>query len=274
LDAQSYTIIGVLPEWFTYPAERVELWLPYASTLSKNELASHEGHQSYVIARLKTGVSAEAATAEVSALQYQLYKANAAKAVCDQANSRPMIDDVVDRAKTPMLVLLGAVGCMLLIACLNVSNLLVARGAARRKEVAIRGALGGSRLTLIREQMTESFLICLLGGGFGVLLSIWATQWLGRNLQNPPRSDPIPIDGFVLLFSFSLVLLCALIAGLLPAIASTGKGLLAVLQDSSRSVGGSKSRAGLRRLLLTAEISLTVTLLVSAGLLFKSFVHL
>ncbi|HEY6972122.1 MAG TPA: ABC transporter permease [Candidatus Angelobacter sp.] len=274
LDSHPYTIIGVLPQWFNYPDPRVQFWVPYASAFPKEQFQSHESHQSYVIARLKSGVSAEAATKEVSTLQYHIHMANPAKAICDEATFRPMIDDVVVKAKTPILVLLGAVGCMLLIACLNVSNLLVARGAARRKEVAIRGALGGSRLTLIREQMTESFIICLLGGALGVLLSFWATQWLAQNWRELPRSSDVHLDSVVVGFSFALICVAALLAGLLPAISSTGKGLLAVLQDSSRAIGGSTSRAGLRRILLTAEIALTVILLVSAGLLFKSFIHL
>jgi predicted permease len=274
LDSTPYTVIGVLPDWFTYPSPRVQLWVPYASTFGPDELAVHDMHATYVIAKLKSGVTAQSATRQVAALQNQIHKANPSRPVAEDVLSRPMIDDVVKEAKTSILVLLGAVGCMLLIACLNVSNLLVARGAARRKEVAIRGALGGSRLTLIREQMTESFLICLLGGTLGLLLSFWATQWLGRSWHGLPRSDAIHIDGMVLWFSIALVFFCALLAGLLPAISSTGKGLLALLQDSSRTVGGSASRGGLRRILLTAEIALTVVLLVSAGLLFKSFVHL
>jgi len=274
LDTNSYTIVGVLPEWFTYPEARIELWLPYASTFSRGELASHESHQSYVIARLRQEVSAEAATEEVSALQYRTHMANTTQPICDGATFRPMIDDVVHAAKTSILVLLGAVGCMLLIACLNVSNLLVARGAARRKEVAIRGALGGNRITLIREQMMESFLISLIGGALGLLLSFWATQWLATNWQELPRAGDVHLDGVVVSFSFALIFAATLLAGLLPAISSTGKGLLAALQDSSRAIGGSASRAGLRRMLLTAEIALTVILLVSAGLLFKSFLHL
>jgi predicted permease len=248
--------------------------LPYASTFKREELAVYDMHISFVVARLKDGVSAEAAIKPVRALQYQIHMANQQKPVAEDALYRPMIDDVVKDGKTPVLVLLGAVACMLLIACLNVSNLLVARGTARRKEVAIRGALGGSRLTLIREQMTESLLICLIGGTLGILLSFWATQWLGRNWKDLPRSDAIHIDGMVLAFSITLIILCAVLAGLLPAFSSTGKGLLAMLQDSSRSVGGSAARAGMRKILLTAEIALTVVLLVSAGLLFKSFVHL
>jgi predicted permease len=274
LDTNPYTVIGVLPRWFTYPDDTVQLWISYSSTFPVAGVLPHDIHQSYVVARLKSSVSAEAATKQVSALQYQIHMENLDKPVAEDAVSRPMIDDVVGDAKTPLLALLGAVGCMLLIACLNVSNLLVARCAARRKEVAIRGALGGSRITLIREQMTESLLICLAGGALGLLLSFSATEWLASHWRDLPRADAIHIDSGVLAFSIALVFVSALLAGLLPAISSTGKGLLAALQDSSRSIGGSASRAGLRRMLLTAEITLTVILLVSAGLLFKSFLHL
>ncbi len=274
LDTNPYTVIGVLPKWFTYPHPTIQLWIPYSSTFPVDKALPHDNHQSYVVARLRSGVSAEAATKQVSALQYQIHMENLSKPVAEDAVSRPMIDDVVQDIRTPLLVLLAAVGCMLLIACLNVSNLLVARGAARRKEVAIRGALGGNRITLIREQMAESLLICLAGGGLGLWLSFSATRWLASHWRDLPRADSIHIDGAVLVFSIALVFLSALLAGLLPAIASTGKGLLAALQDSSRSSSGSASRAGLRRMLLTAEIALTVILLVSAGLLFKSFLHL
>jgi predicted permease len=214
------------------------------------------------------------ATREVSTLQYQIHLANATKPVAEDVWSRPMIDDVVKNVKTPLLVLLCAVGCMLLIACLNVSNLLVARSAARRKEVAIRGALGGGRLTLIREQMTESLLICLAGGGLGLLLSLSATHWLASHWRDLPRADAIHVDGWVFAFASGLVVATALLAGLVPAISSTGKESLSALRESSRSIGGSTSRAWLRKVMLTAEIALTVTLLAAAGLLFHSFLRL
>jgi predicted permease len=274
LDATPYTIIGVLPGWFTYPDAKIQLWVPYAQTFSPEMYARHDFHQSRVVARLRPGVSAEAATKEVSALQFQMHLAHASEPVAEDAVYRPMIDDVVQDVKTPLIVLLCAVGCMLLIACLNVSNLLVARAASRRKEVAVRGALGGSRLTLIREQMTESLLICVAGGLLGLLLSMLATRWLAGHWRDLPRADAIQVDGFVLGFSIGLIFLTALLAGLLPAISSTGKGVLSALQESSRSIGGSASRATLRKTMLTAEIALTVILLVSAGLLFKSFLHL
>lgn len=274
LDTKPFIVVGVLPKWFTYPDTKTQLWVPYAATFQPSELEVHDNHQSLVVARLKPGVSAETATKEVSALQYRLHMENLSKPVAEDAVSRPMIDDVVQDVKTPLIVLLCAVGCMLLIACLNVSNLLVARGAARRKEVAIRGALGGSRLTLIREQMTESLLICLAGGTLGLLLSLAATQWLASHWQDLPRAEAIHLDAAVVGFSLGLIFLTALLAGLLPAVTSTGKGVFVALQDSSRSVSGGTSRATLRKMLLTAEIALTVILLVAAGLLFKSFLHL
>jgi predicted permease len=274
LDTNSYTVVGVLPRWFTYPDPRIQLWVPYAQTFTAEEYVAHDQHQSHVVARLRTGVSASIATNEVSALQYQLHQANASKPVAEDVVFRPMIDDLVQDVKTPLIVLLCAVGCMLLIACLNVSNLLVARSAARRKEVAVRGALGGSRLTLIREQMTESLLICAVGGLLGLVISVLATGWFANHWQGLPRAETIGVDGSVLAFSIGLVFLTALLAGLLPAISATGSGVLTALQESSRSIGGSASRAVLRKILLAVEVALTVTLLVSAGLLFKSFLHL
>jgi predicted permease len=274
LDTIPYTVIGVLPKWFTYPDPIVQLWVPYSDHFPVGQAPPHDMHQSYVVARLKPGVTAQAATQQVSALQYGIHMANQGRPVAEDAVSRPMIDDVVDDIRTPLLVVFGAVGCLLLIACLNVSNLLVARSAGRRKEVAIRGALGGSRLTLIREQMVESLLICLVGGTLGFLLAFSATHWLATHWRDLPRADAIHVDAAVLMFSIAVVFFSALVAGLVPAISATGTALLAALQDSSRTIGSSASRAGLRRILLTSEIALTVVLLVVAGLLFKSFLQL
>src|SRR3954466_1046093 len=274
IDSKPYTVVGVLPKFFTYPDPGVKAWIPYATTFTPDELAAHDKHQSYVVARLKENVSATAAIQEVRALQYQMHMAELTKPVAEDAMMRPMIDDLVQDVKMPLLVLMASVGCMLLIACLNVSNLLVARGAARRREVAIRGALGGSRLKLIREQITESFLICIAGGTLGIVLSFSATKWLATHWKDLPRADAIQVDGTILVFAGIMVFLSALLAGLVPAISSTGRNLLSSLQESSRSLGGSSSRAALRKTLLGAEVTLTVVLLISAGLLFKSFMHL
>ena len=273
IDAKPYTVVGVLPEWFSYPDPEVKLWLPYTSTFEVEEFVP-DHHQSHVVARMRDERSVTAAVKEVSALQYQIHMQNQGKPVAEDVVARPMIEDVVQDAKTPLIVLMCAVGCMLLIACLNVSNLLVARSAARRKEVAIRGALGGSRWKLIQEQITESLAICVAGGALGFVLSLSATRWLATHWSDLPRADAIHMDGTVFAFSIGIVFVAALVAGLVPAISSTGKSLLAALQDSARSIGGSASRAALRKVLLAAEFALTVILLVSAGLLFRSFIHL
>lgn len=274
LDTNPYTIIGVLPRSFTYPDVTYEVWVPYGSTFRPDQWDVHDNHQSSVIARLRPDVSAAAAVQQVDALQYRIHLAHASEPVAEGAVLRPVIDGLVEDVKAPLLVLLAAVGCMLLIACLNISNLLVARGAARRKEVAVRGALGGSRLALIREQMSESILICLAGGSLGVLLSIFMTSWLAGHWKDLPRAESIHVDGEVLAFSMGIVVFAALFAGLLPAISSTSASVLGALQESSRSIGGSMAKARLRKVLLIAEIALTVILLVCAGLLFKSFLHL
>ena len=273
IDSKPYTVVGVLPAWFSYPDPAVKVWIPYTPIFMPEEFQP-DHHQSHVIARVKDKQSATAALKEVSALQYQIHMQNLGKPVAEDVVMRPMIEDVVQDAKTPLIVLMCSVGCMLLIACLNVSNLLVARGAARRKEVAIRGALGGSRWKLIQEQMTESLLISIAGGAVGWGLSVLATKWLATHWSDLPRADAIRVDGSVSVFAIAIVLLTALFAGLVPAISSTGKSLLGALQDSARSIGGSVSRAVLRKVLLTAEIALTVILLISAGLLFRSFIHL
>ncbi|MGC2696047.1 MAG: ABC transporter permease [Candidatus Angelobacter sp.] len=273
IDSKPYTVVGVLPEWFSYPDTSVKLWVPYLSTFTADEIRP-EYHQSHVVARMKDKRSAAAAVKEVSALQYHIHMQNQGKAVAEDVVSRPLIEDVVQNVKAALIVLMCSVGCMLLIACLNVSNLLVARGAARRREVAIRGALGGSRWKLIQEQMAESLLISIGGGILGIALSLSATKWLATHWRELPRADAIHVDGTVLAFSIAIIFATALLAGLVPAVSSTAKSLLGALQDSARSIGGSASRAALRKVLLSAEIALTVVLLISAGLLFRSFVHL
>ena len=275
LNDRPFTVIGVLPRWFTYPDPLIQLWTPFHIDNSAENLQSHFNHMANVVARLEPGVSAEQAVQEVNALQYQIHQNLSAKGpVADGVSSRPMLDDVVNNVRTPLYVLLGAVGCLLLIACLNISNLLVARSAARRKEIAIRAALGSSRLRLCREQLTESLLICLMGGVLGVVLALSATRWLAAHWTDMPRADAIHLDGTIAAFATAITFLSSIIAGLLPALSATGGGMLSALQDSSRSIGGSLSRTALRRTLLTIEIALTVVLLVCGGLLFKSFLRL
>ena len=274
LNAKAHTIVGVLPRWFSYPDAQVQLWVPYASVMTQSELERHDDHGSWVVARLRPDVSLKSAMSAVGALQYQIHMQWLDLPVAEDANARPMLEDVVHDVKTSLTIMSYAVGCMLLIGCLNVSNLLVARAAARQKETAIRGALGAGRTALIREQMTETLIVCAAGGGLGLLLAMAGTRWLTSRWHDLPRVDAIHMDGTVLLFTAGVVCVAALLAGLLPALSATSRNMAVALQDSSRSVGGSVSKASLRKMLLTAEIALTVVLLVAAGLLLKSFVLL
>jgi predicted permease len=274
LDGKPYTVVGVLPKDFAYPYATVQVWVPYQATVTPEELRHHDWHQSHVIARMRPEVSLANAVSQVEAVQYHLHMQYLNDPVAEDAVPRGMIDDLAKDVKKPLLLLMCAVACVLFIGCLNVANLLVARGAARQKEVAIRGALGAQRFTLIREQLTESVLICCVGGTTGVLLSLAATRWLAHAWKDLPSAQNIHVDSVVLGFACALVFVAALLAGLLPAVSSTDKGVFAALQASSRTTGGSLSRTALRKTLLTIEIGITVVLLIGAGLLLKSFVRL
>jgi putative ABC transport system permease protein len=271
LDGKPYTVVGVLPKWFTYPDAKMQIWVTYASGMPPAVLQHHDFHFSRVVARLKPDVNLASALSQVGAVQYRLHLQNLNAPVAEDVASKTLIQDLARDVKKPLILLLCAVACMLLIGCLNVANLMVARSAARQKEIAVRSALGARRITLIREQLLESLLISLAGGVTGALLSLAATKWLASTWRDLPSAQNIHADGVVLALACALVFASALLAGLLPAIASTGKGAIAALQASSRSAAGSRSRTALRKTLLTVEIATTVVLLIAAGLLLKSF---
>jgi predicted permease len=271
LGGEPYTVIGVLPKWFTYPDAKVQVWVPYASGLPPAILQHHDFHFSRVIARLKPHVSLANALSQVEAVQYRLHLQNLKGQVAEDVASRTLIQDLAQDVNKPLIILLSAVTCMLLIGCLNLANLMVARSAARQKEIAVRSALGARKIALIREQLVESLLVSLAGGITGVLLSLAATKWLVTRWTDLPSARSIHADGVVLAFACTLFISAALLAGLLAAISSTGKQGIAALQASSRSAAGNQARTALRKTLLTVEIATTVVLLIAAGLLLKSF---
>jgi predicted permease len=274
LNHLNYTIIGVLPAWFRFPHPLIQLWAPWQVGESQNAIFSHFIHIAHVVARLKANALPSAALQEVSAVEYGLYTRLRGSGQMEQGvTAKPLLADMVGDAKSSLYVLLAAVLCLLLIACLNLSNLLVARSAARRREMAIRSALGSGRLSLIRQHLTESVLICAGGGLMGLLLAAAATGWLVRRWTELPRGYDVHPDGLAIGFALGVTLLAGILAGLLPAISSTGATILAALQEGSRGTGG-LGRASLRKALLTAEVALTVILLIAAGLLFKSFLRL
>lgn len=271
LDDKPYTVVGVLPKWFTYPDAKAQVWVPYQASVPPEILKHHDFHFSYVVARLRPDVSLASALNQVEAVQYHLHLQNLNAPVAEDVASKSLLDDLAKDVKKPLIILLCAVACMMLIGCLNVANLMVARSAARQKEIAIRSALGARKVVLIREQLMESLLVSIAGGAAGILLSVLATKWLVSTWKNLPTAQSIHPDGVVMAFACALVVVTALLSGLLPAISSTRRKAIANLQASSRTATGGQSRTTLRKTLLTVEIATTVVLLIAAGLLIKSF---
>src|SRR5579863_301586 len=275
LDAKTYTIIGVLPSTFVYSGAfggaADQIWTPVRHEAPASLLKTYGDHEFLVIARLSPGVSLATLAARVNALQKQIKAAHPEPAVHPGAIGRTMLDDAVHNYKTPLFALLGATGCVLLIACMNVAGLLVARGASRSREFAIRAALGGGRIRLIRERLIESLLLSAAGGALGLLLAAGALQWLIHARDDMNRVEAIRFDGVAAVFTLAIIVLCALCSGSISALSSGPANVLAGLQEGSRSHSGGTSRALLRRFLLAIEVGLTVVLLVGAGLLLKSF---
>lgn len=274
LDAKPFTVIGILPSWFSYPNPRVQLWTPTYPEAPPYMMQSHDAHNFGVIGKLRPGVTLAAARAELSGISAQERKQFPEGAVFNAANLRPLLDAETRDVKTPLYALFAATGCLLLIACLNIANLLVARSSARRKELAIRTALGGSRGRILRERITEAVLLSFAGGVLGIGLAEVALQWLVALRPDLPRVESIHLDAIAVLFSAGVAILCGVGAGLAPSLAEDEQQVIRTLQESSRSVGASHSSVRLRRALLSAEVALTVVLLVGAGLLLRSYQQL
>jgi len=275
LDAQAYTVIGVMPSWFDFPDSSTQLWTPVYHDRPEDQMTSFSDHQFRVVGRLKPGVSASQGVADLSIISQRVHNEHLNDPfVFPSASSRPLLEHIVGEIKKPLYVLLEATCCLLLIACLNVANLLVARAAARRKELAIRTALGGGWLRLIGERLMECLLLSASGGVLGLLLAFAALHWLTQTRNDMSRVESIHFDGVVAAFTVGVVVLCALFSGLIAAFSSSNKGILGALHETSRSVSASSARATLRKVLLTLEVGLTVILLVGAGLLLKSYERL
>jgi putative ABC transport system permease protein len=274
LDAKPYTVIGVMPAWFAFPASDTQLWTSLYHDELPKIIEGPDNHNFQSIGRLKPGITADQAAAELSVITKRVHDSNLDKPfVSKGAHARPMLEWMVGNIKKPLYVLLAATGCVLLIACLNVANLLVARAAARRREMAIRTALGGGWMRLLRERLIESLLLSTAGGAPGLGLAYGAVAWLLDARKDMSRVDSIHIDGIVAGFTVALVVLCALASGLISAFSASDKSILNALHETSRSSSGNQ-RATLRRVLLSLEVGLTVVLLVGAGLLLKSYARL
>jgi len=278
LDARPFTVIGVLPSSFLYEGKygggTDQLWTT-ANHEAPADFMTSFGERGFVaVARLMPGETLSRLIDRLSAVQHQIKVEHPNPSVSDDVQGRTILEDTVQDYKTPIYILLAATGCVLLIVCLNVAGLMVARNAARSKEHAIRAALGGGLFRLLRERLTESLLVCVAGAGVGLFLAWGALQWLVSVRQDMNRVESIHMDVTVVIFAVFAVGVCALISGTVSAFGSKQRYILASLKESSRAHGGGRTRASLRRALLAVQIGLSVVLLVGAGLLVKSYQRL
>jgi len=270
LDNVDYQIVGILPHDFQFEAP-VDLWVPLATT--DPEINVRNSHFLRVIARLSPGVTEKAVAADLDAVaKYQsdnfpdMFPASAGFAF----RARPYLDDIVGDVRLPLYILLGAVGFVLLIACTNVANLLLAKAAPRQREIALRTALGARRYHLLRQLLTESILLAIVAGGIGVLLATWGTSALvALSPDSLPRAHEIGFDWRVLAFTSVVALTTGIVFGLVPAISSSRVDLTDALKEGSRGTTGGGGR--LRKMLVVVEVALSVVLLVGAGLMLRSF---
>jgi putative ABC transport system permease protein len=274
LDSESFTVVGVVPnitDLFDVQTD-TEVWVPISHSFGFD---NRYGHYLDVVARLKPGVTREQAQASMnriaSSLAAQYPSSNSDQAV----RLVPLQQQIVGDFKLAVLVLLGAVLFVLLIASANVANMLLARAVSRKKEIAIRTALGAGRRRLVRQLLTESLLLSALGGGVGLLLALWGIYLLlAFGPGDLPRVKEVSVDGRVLGFTFAVSVLTGIIFGFVPALQASRPELNETLKESGRSAMGSAGNRRVRSLLVTAEVALSLVLLAGAGLLMRSFLKL
>ena len=280
LESQPFTVVGVMPPGVDHPGnsynsvaygDTVDAWTPFTFDGNPNNRGSHyvEG-----IGRLKPGVTVEQAAADFNGLMTEM----AAQHEGDKGWTIymiPLFQEIVGPVHKMLLVLLGAVGLVLLIACVNAANLLLARAAARHREIAMRAALGASRGRLVRQMLAESLLISVMGGAFGTMLAIVGVRVLVAFLPAGfPRLDAIHVNGMVFGFTAAIALATGLIFGLVPAVQASRTDPQQGLRDAGRRSGGSGRQTRLRAALVVGEVGLACLLLVGAGVLLRSFLNL
>jgi len=282
LNDEKYAIVGVMPSDFSLDYEviptvssvsRPDLFLPLPMDAEERQSQGDENYN--LLARLKPGASIAQAQSELDVTVRRLAEQFPDRYPASRRFSfsvKPLLEQVVGDIRRALFVLLAAVGCVLLIACANVANLLLTRAAAREREIAIRTALGAARSRLIRQLLTESVLLSVIGGALGLLLAFWmldALRWLSPG--NIPRLPAIRMDGRVLLFTSVIAVLTGILFGMAPALRSAQLNLCETLKEGARSLSGGRHER-LRGLLVITELALSLVLLISAGLLLRSFI--
>jgi len=280
LNGQPYAVVGVMPATVNFP-ENVNFWVsvpydvPGCGAPNADPRGQRGAHCLRGVARLKPATSVQQANAELTTISDQLAKQYPEESSNFIGLATPLQQRLVGSARTPLLVLLGAVGCVLLIVVANVANLLMARATVRARELAIRAAIGADRSTLMRQLLTESVVIALVGGGLGVLLAFWGVDLiLSLDPGEVPRVAPVTVDSWALGFAVVLSVVTGILFGVVPAWQASRPELQNTLKDNTRGSTGDGQRHFARAGLVLAEVSISLVLLVGAGLLFRSLMTL
>ncbi|HYG65691.1 MAG TPA: ABC transporter permease, partial [Thermoanaerobaculia bacterium] len=271
MNRQPYTVIGVMPERFDFTADSEELWVPIAFTPERKQV--YDEHYLTVGGRLRDGVTLQQAEQEMAAVSESLRRLRPQENAERSLVVEPLMERLIGDYGTRLLVLLGAVGLVLLIACGNVANLLLARGAVRAPELAIRASLGAGRGRIVRQLLTESAVLSLVSAAIGLVLAWWGVRTLvALSPEGVPRLEQTTLDGTVLAFTLAVSIASSAVFGLAPALRAA-RATGAALKEGGRGAAGA-GRDWLRPTLIAAEVALAVLLLVGAGLLIRSALEL
>ena len=273
LNNEPYTVVGIAPASLRLPSPETEFWVPMA--FGPQDAENRGAHSMGVLARLKPGVTVEQASTEMRAIADRIAAAYPQFQSGFSTTVRPLSDDIVGDARTPLLVLAGAVGFVLLICCANVANLMLARAAGRQKEIAIRSAIGAGRRDIVRQLLAESLVLAVFGGVAGLLLATWGVDLVvALGPRELPRLEELAVDGRVAAFALAASVLTGLVVGVAPAMVASRADLNDTLKEGLKGSSAGPGRARARQALLVAEVAISLTLLVGAGLMLKSMSRL